>query len=209
MRFSTGVVAALVAPMALAFVQPSLTQKRVAFSTSAFDDSTRFSTEQKKAMTELQMAFDLNDGQVSNMFDGPTPLVKERDACGVGFIANTKSGGEFGTNKVLNEALVALDCMEHRGACGGDDESGDGAGIMTQIPWKLFDEYRSDDCAKPGVGFAFLPRDPERREAVKDIMKKVCEANEPDLSAGVKSLSIIQFSGLWLVMWYHLCGNSS
>lgn len=86
--------------------------------------------------------------------------------------------GEFGTNKVLNEALVALDCMEHRGACGGDDESGDGAGIMTQIPWKLFDEYRSDDCAKPGVGFAFLPRDPERREAVKDIMKKVCEANE-------------------------------
>ena len=94
MRFSTGVVAALVAPMALAFVQPSLTQKKVAFSTSAFDDSTRFSTEQKKAMTELQMAFDLKDGQVSNMFDGPTPLVKERDACGVGFIANTKSGGE-------------------------------------------------------------------------------------------------------------------
>lgn len=102
MRFSTGVVAALVAPMALAFVQPSLTQKQVAFSTSAFDDSTRFSTEQKKAMTELQMAFDLNDGQVSNMFDGPTPLVKERDACGVGFIANTKSGGEVSSLYVID-----------------------------------------------------------------------------------------------------------
>ena len=100
MRFSTGVVAALVAPMALAFVQPSLTQKKVAFSTSAFEDSTRFSTEQKKAMTELQMAFDLKDGQVSNMFDGPTPLVKERDACGVGFIANTKSGGEVSSLNV-------------------------------------------------------------------------------------------------------------
>ena len=41
--------------------------------------------------THLQMAFD-ND-QPSNMFDGPLPLVKERDACGVGFIANTKTGG--------------------------------------------------------------------------------------------------------------------
>lgn len=49
---------------------------------------------------------------------------------------------------------------------------------MTQIPWKLFDEYRSDECAKPGVGFVFLPRDEKRREAVMDVMKSVCEANE-------------------------------
>jgi len=68
--------------------------------------------------------------------------------------------------------------MEHRGACGGDNVSGDGAGVMTQIPWKLFDEYRSDECAKPGVGFVFLPRDEKRREAVMDVMKSVCEANE-------------------------------
>jgi glutamate synthase (ferredoxin) len=68
--------------------------------------------------------------------------------------------------------------MEHRGACGGDNESGDGAGIMTQIPWKLFDEFRSDECSKPGVGFVFLPRDEKRREAVKDVMQSVCESNE-------------------------------
>ena len=49
---------------------------------------------------------------------------------------------------------------------------------MTQIPWKLFDEYRSDECAKPGVGFVFLPRDEKRREAVKEVMKSVCESNE-------------------------------
>jgi len=42
--------------------------------------------------TKLNMVFDTTKGQ--NMFDGPTPLVKERDACGVGFIANTKSGGK-------------------------------------------------------------------------------------------------------------------
>jgi hypothetical protein len=43
--------------------------------------------------TKLQMAFTSN--KPSNMFDGPRALVKERDACGVGFIANTKSGGEL------------------------------------------------------------------------------------------------------------------
>ena len=40
-------------------------------------------------------AFQLKDGETHNMFEGPTPLVKERDACGVGFIANTNSGGEL------------------------------------------------------------------------------------------------------------------
>lgn len=68
--------------------------------------------------------------------------------------------------------------MEHRGACGGDDVSGDGAGIMTQIPWKLFEEYTSDSCSKPGVGFMFLPQEEEKREAVKKVIQQVCEANE-------------------------------
>lgn len=36
------------------------------------------------------------------------------------------------------QALVALGCMEHRGACSADDVSGDGAGLMTKIPWELF-----------------------------------------------------------------------
>jgi len=123
------------------------------------------------------MAFDTK-GAPSNMFEGPAPLVQERDACGVGFIANTQSGEEFGTHKVLQEGLAALDCMEHRGACGGDGESGDGAGIMTQIPWKLFDEYRSDSCQQPGVGMVFMPQDPERRAAVKAVMEEVCKNNE-------------------------------
>ena len=63
--------------------------------------------------------------------------------------------------------------MEHRGACGGDSISGDGAGIMTQIPWKLFDEFRSEDGNQPGVGMIFLPRDETKRNAVKDKIEKV------------------------------------
>ena len=110
----------------------------------------------------------------SNMFDGPTPLVKERDACGVGFIANTKEP----SHKVLKQGLSALTCMEHRGACGGDGVSGDGAGIMTQIPWKLFSDYTSDSCPQPGVGMIFLPQTEERRNQVKAVIEEVCKNNE-------------------------------
>lgn len=124
------------------------------------------------------MAFKLEDGQKSNMFDGPLALTKERDACGVGFIANTKSGDEFGTHKVLQQGLHALGCMEHRGACGGDSISGDGAGIMTQIPWKLLSDYMSESCPQPGVGMIFLPRDESRRDAVKQVIEDVCRNNE-------------------------------
>lgn len=130
-----------------------------------------------QSQTQL-MAWDTS--KPSNMFDGPAPLTKERDACGVGFIANTKSGDEFGTHKVLQQGISALTCMEHRGACGGDGVSGDGAGIMTQIPWKLYKEFRSENCPKPGVGMTFLPQDEGRREKIKEMIEDVCKLNELD-----------------------------
>lgn len=85
---------------------------------------------------------------------------------------------EFGTHRVIQQGLSALTCMEHRGACGGDSISGDGAGIMTQIPWKLFDEYRSENCPQPGVGMIFLPRDEGKRNSVKEKIEAICAANE-------------------------------
>lgn len=118
------------------------------------------------------MTFDTS--KPTNMFDGPMPLVKERDACGVGFIANTKAD----THKIIQQGLSALGCMEHRGACGGDGVSGDGAGVMTEIPWKLFDQYTSEDCPQPGVGMVFMPQNPERRHAVQQMIEEVCVANE-------------------------------
>ena len=148
-------------------------------STSSSSSSSIFSSAGTTSSTRLHMAFDTK-GRPSNMFDGPAPLVKERDACGVGFIANTQSGEEFGTHKVIQQGLAALGCMEHRGACGGDGVSGDGAGIMTQIPWKLFAEFRSENCPQPGVGMVFLPRDAERRKAAMQVIEDVCNNNELD-----------------------------
>jgi len=132
---------------------------------------------ESESKTKLSMAWD-NKGEKSTIFDGYSALTEERDACGVGFIANTNSEDGLGTHLVLEQGLSALDCMEHRGACGGDGVSGDGAGVMTQIPWKLFSEYKSADAPNPGVGMIFLPRNPTRRDAVKKVIEDVCTANE-------------------------------
>nr|YP_009332973.1 ferredoxin-dependent glutamate synthase [Membranoptera tenuis]AKL79229.1 ferredoxin-dependent glutamate synthase [Membranoptera tenuis] len=62
-------------------------------------------------------------------------ISNERDACGVGFIAQINQNSSY---QIIAQALYALKCMEHRGGCSADNESGDGAGITTQIPWNLF-----------------------------------------------------------------------
>ncbi|CAM9447174.1 unnamed protein product, partial [Discosporangium mesarthrocarpum] len=113
---------------------------------------------------------------------GPSWLIGERDACGVGFIANPDGKED---HKVIKHGLAALGCMEHRGACLADNVSGDGSGIMTAIPWGLLER----DFAAQGidvtslppraqrvVGMVFLPRDAEKaatcRSAIEEEFKK-------------------------------------
>jgi len=59
----------------------------------------------------------------------------EHDACGVGFVVNIK--GER-SNDIVKKALQVLDNLTHRGACGCDPRTGDGAGILLQIPHDFF-----------------------------------------------------------------------
>ena len=59
---------------------------------------------------------------------GPIIDLRERDACGVGFIANLKG---IKSNDVLQKSIQALNCNEHRGGCNYDGLTGDGAGFMT------------------------------------------------------------------------------
>ena len=71
---------------------------------------------------------------MTNILTQPEGLYQsdfERDACGVGFVANIKGNK---THTQVRDALTMLENMEHRGACGCDPESGDGAGIMIQLP---------------------------------------------------------------------------
>ena len=62
----------------------------------------------------------------------PNGIIGEKDACGVGFVANVEG---LESNWILKQSLKGLNCMEHRGGCGGDSDSGDGAGILCSIPW--------------------------------------------------------------------------
>ncbi|MFE4107056.1 hypothetical protein, partial [Almyronema epifaneia] len=77
---------------------------------------------------------------------GPRWLVEERDACGVGFVADQYGRASHG---LIKQALTALDCMEHRGGCCADQDSGDGAGVMTAIPWQLLQTWaESQGCSE-------------------------------------------------------------
>lgn len=108
-------------------------------------------------------------------FQGQRWLVEERDACGVGFIAY--QDGRQG-NKLVKQALKALGCMEHRGGCSADRDSGDGAGIMTSLPEKLFATWFADsNIAQPqqeawGVGMVFLPQDTAKIAESKQFIEE-------------------------------------
>lgn len=89
-------------------------------------------------------------------------IISERGACGVGFIANLENKA---SHEIVKDALTALGCMEHRGGCGADNDSGDGSGVMTSIPWDLFNKWAAEqgiasfDQAHTGVGMVFFPKD--------------------------------------------------
>jgi glutamate synthase (NADPH) large chain len=94
----------------------------------------------------------------------------EHDACGVGFVADLSARGG---HDVVASALRVLCNLEHRGAAGADPDTGDGAGILTQIPDSFFREVTDFGLPAPGgyaVGLAFLPKDSsERIEATARI----------------------------------------
>ena len=91
----------------------------------------------------------------------------EHDACGIGFVAHIKGAK---SHQHISDALTILENMEHRGACGCENNTGDGAGIMLQMPHEFF----FDECLKLGirlpafgkyaVGVLFFPENLRLRE---------------------------------------------
>ena len=91
----------------------------------------------------------------------------ESDACGTGFIANLSGKPN---HDVVANAITMLIAMEHRGACGCEPNSGDGAGILTQIPHEFFAKQLGSkgkvlpEQGKYGVGMLFLPEEKQLAE---------------------------------------------
>ncbi|HEY0262808.1 MAG TPA: glutamate synthase subunit alpha, partial [Chitinophagales bacterium] len=102
----------------------------------------------------------------------------EHDACGIGFVANFKGNK---THATISDALTILENLEHRGASGFEENSGDGAGILLQIPHEfLFEECLKNGINLPdfgsyGTGIVFFPKESVLREEAREILHSVAE----------------------------------
>ena len=93
----------------------------------------------------------------------------EHDACGVGMVVNIHGNK---SHELVDNALRVLENMQHRGAEGADKKTGDGAGIMLQIPHEfiLLQGIPVPEKGKYGTGLVFLPKDEQKQQAILSIM---------------------------------------
>src|SRR5687768_686211 len=99
----------------------------------------------------------------------------ERDACGVGFVVHMKGKR---SHDIVRKALHVLINLEHRGACGCEANTGDGAGILIQPPDAFFRKNVSFTLPEAGsyaAGLVFLPHDEKDRVRIKELIAKIAE----------------------------------
>ncbi len=101
----------------------------------------------------------------------------EHDSCGVGFVAHIK--GER-SHQIVQDAWVVLKNMEHRGACGCEANTGDGAGILTALPHEFLAKVAREDLAAElpaagrfGAGVVFLPQLEDERAHCKRVVEQI------------------------------------
>ena len=100
----------------------------------------------------------------------------EHDACGVGFVAHVKGRR---SHAIVRQAMQVLINLQHRGACGCETNTGDGAGILLQMPDRFFRGeaerlgFELPPLYSYGAGLVFLPRDAERRGRIKAIFERM------------------------------------
>jgi len=105
----------------------------------------------------------------------------EHDACGVAFVA--RLSGEP-SRETVTKALTALSNLEHRGAQGADADTGDGAGILVQVPDAFFRAELGGALPVPGaygVGTCFLPHDERARRSLEQLVEQTVAAEGQEL----------------------------
>jgi len=126
---------------------------------------------------------------VTGVGDGPVGLYRpefEHDACGVGVVAHVDG---VKSHRIIEEAVKVLMSLSHRGATGSDPLTGDGAGILIQMPDTFLREealllgINLPPIGDYGVGMIFLPRDPQQQETCERICEEVVR-NEGQIVLG-------------------------
>jgi glutamate synthase (NADPH/NADH) large chain len=135
-------------------------------------DPTPSATSERAVQTQ---AAALKDAALRGLYDPR----REHDACGVGFIAHMKG---VKSHQIIRDGLAMLENLTHRGAVGSDPLMGDGAGLLAQIPDRLFrEELAKDGITLPpaghyGVGYLFMPQDPALRAHIEGIIREAALA---------------------------------
>jgi glutamate synthase domain-containing protein 2/glutamate synthase domain-containing protein 1/glutamate synthase domain-containing protein 3 len=105
----------------------------------------------------------------------------EHDACGVGMVARLDNRP---THEVISRAITALENLEHRGASGADPRTGDGAGILMQMPDELFravTDFELPPLGAYGVLMCFLPTDRDVRRTLEELLERTVIAEGQQL----------------------------
>ncbi|WP_036985383.1 glutamate synthase large subunit [Prolixibacter bellariivorans] len=117
--------------------------------------------------------------------------VNEHDACGIGFVAHIKGQQ---SHDIVERGLTVLRNMDHRGATSADNQTGDGAGILLQIPHDFFISQKINlpSAGHYGTGLVFLPVDEEEAAVCQEVMNRY-----------------IELEGLHLIAWRDVPVDSS
>ncbi|HEX3730385.1 MAG TPA: glutamate synthase central domain-containing protein, partial [Opitutaceae bacterium] len=103
----------------------------------------------------------------------------EHDACGVGFVVDIKGRK---SNQILKQAIEILTNLDHRGAAGSEANTGDGAGVLIQMPHGFFKEAAKKArlslpaAGEYGTGLVFLPRDRIKRRRVEERFEEIVQS---------------------------------
>src|SRR5437667_276874 len=105
----------------------------------------------------------------------------EHDACGVGFVVDVKGRK---SHDIVRKALQVLKNLQHRGACGCEVNTGDGAGILVQTPHAFLARVAGRDLparGSYGVGFIYLPTDAAERREIEALLARIAREEGQEL----------------------------
>src|SRR6187200_2515743 len=103
----------------------------------------------------------------------------EHEACGVGFVVDIKGRK---SHRILQQGLQVLVNLDHRGACGAEEDSGDGAGVLVQMPHRFLLEackkarIELPEPGQYGCGIVFLPRNPTLRRRIEERFEQIVQS---------------------------------
>ena len=121
----------------------------------------------------------------------------EKDACGMGFVVNIKGKK---SHDIIDDGLRILERLEHRGGAGADKDTGDGAGILVQIPHEFFKRecevlgIQLPAAGEYGVGMVFAHKYESLRTSRSEFLKRSYAKRVKLSSAGVKYRLMVQRS---------------